>query len=236
MQSVASASPSLALTRCNLYDDVTCTIRTAPPPVLRPARKTLARLVFRWSKPVNLDACPISSSSSRQFHGATDKLYPVWFWYPNHQTVAADYEAQTGKPDPVVLMSNHWQTIDLGFEATPRNQRSSSPCVWYRPHTASPDISFVRPPSTRSMLDHSQSSAPDLLLLSWSSSLPAMSHLSPADHETNKCDSPHETKIKVEPWKLFGFKFKLRQVNYSSQSNQDTDHLVSQSPPWWVHW
>jgi hypothetical protein len=28
-----------------------------------------------------------------------------------------------------------------------------------------------------------------------------------------------------------GFKFKPRQVNDSSQSNQGTDHLVSQSPP-----
>jgi hypothetical protein len=27
-----------------------------------------------------------------------------------------------------------------------------------------------------------------------------------------------------------GFKFKPRQVNDSSQSNQETDHLVSQSP------
>jgi hypothetical protein len=28
-----------------------------------------------------------------------------------------------------------------------------------------------------------------------------------------------------------GFEFKPRQVNDSSQSNQGTDHLVSQSPP-----
>jgi hypothetical protein len=32
------------------------------------------------------------------------------------------------------------------------------------------------------------------------------------------------------------FEFKPRHVNDSSQSNQETDHLVSQSPPWWVHW
>jgi hypothetical protein len=30
--------------------------------------------------------------------------------------------------------------------------------------------------------------------------------------------------------------FKPRQVNDSSQSNQETDHLISQSPPWRVHW
>jgi hypothetical protein len=33
-----------------------------------------------------------------------------------------------------------------------------------------------------------------------------------------------------------GFKFKPRQVNDSSQSNQGFDHLVSQTPPWWVYW
>jgi hypothetical protein len=44
------------------------------------------------------------------------------------------------------------------------------------------------------------------------------------------------TKIKVKPPKLPGFKFKPKRVDYSSQSNQGTDHLISQSPPWWVHW
>jgi hypothetical protein len=37
-------------------------------------------------------------------------------------------------------------------------------------------------------------------------------------------------------WNCPGFEIKPRQVNDSSQSNQGTDHLVSQSPPWWVHW
>jgi hypothetical protein len=33
-----------------------------------------------------------------------------------------------------------------------------------------------------------------------------------------------------------GFQFNHRQVNDSSQSNQGIDHLIFQSPPWWVHW
>jgi hypothetical protein len=49
-------------------------------------------------------------------------------------------------------------------------------------------------------------------------------------------DSPHNTRIKVKLPKYLRFKFKHRQVNDPSQSNQGTDHLVSQSPPWWVHW
>jgi hypothetical protein len=55
-----------------------------------------------------------------------------------------------------------------------------------------------------------------------------MPHLPPAHHETSKRDSPHETKIKVKPQKCLRFEFKPRQVNDSSQSNQGTDHLVSQ--------
>jgi hypothetical protein len=106
---------------------------------------------------------------------------------------------------------------------------SSSPCARCRSHTASPDLSTVRPPSTRPMLDHPQSSTPGLLVLPRSSSLLAMSHLSPAHHETSKHDSSHETKITVKQPKCPRFEFKPRQVNDSSQSNQGTDHLVSQN-------
>jgi hypothetical protein len=47
-----------------------------------------------------------------------------------------------------------------------------------------------------------------------------MSHLSPTHHEINKCVSPHETYIRVEPSKFPRFKFKPKQVNYSSQFKQ----------------
>jgi hypothetical protein len=46
------------------------------------------------------------------------------------------------------------------------------------------------------LCDHPRSFAPGHLLLPWSSSLHAMSHLPPAHHETSKCDSPNETKVK----------------------------------------
>jgi hypothetical protein len=49
-----------------------------------------------------------------------------------------------------------------------------------------------------------------------------------AHHETSKHDSPSETKVK-EKQNYHGFEFKSHQVNDSSQSNQGTDHLVSQS-------
>jgi hypothetical protein len=66
--------------------------------------------------------------------------------------------------------------------------------------------------------------------------LHTMLHLSPAHHETSKRDSPHDTRIKVKQPKCPRFKFKPHQVNDSSQSNQGTDYLVSQSPLWLVHW
>jgi hypothetical protein len=59
-----------------------------------------------------------------------------------------------------------------------------------------------------------------------------MPHLLPAHHETRKRDSPSETKIKEKKNKTKQnyprFEFKPCQVNESSQSNQGTDHLISQ--------
>jgi hypothetical protein len=57
-----------------------------------------------------------------------------------------------------------------------------------------------------------------------------MPHLSPTHHETSKHISPHKTDGRVKPSKFSRFKFKPRQVNNSLQSNQCTDHLVSQIP------
>jgi hypothetical protein len=135
---------------------------------------------------------------------------------------------------PVILRLNHWQTVHLSFEAQPRNLLSSSPRAWCRPHTASPEISIVWPPSSWPMWP-----SPVLCIRSptpsRSSLLPTIQHMPPAHHETSKRDSPNDTKIKVKP-KCPGFEFKPHQVNDLSQSNQGTDPLVSQSLPWWVHW
>jgi hypothetical protein len=52
---------------------------------------------------------------------------------------------------PVVLSPNHWQTVDLGFEAQPRNPCYSSPRARCRPHTTSSNLSIVWSLSTRSV-------------------------------------------------------------------------------------
>jgi hypothetical protein len=105
-----------------------------------------------------------------------------WFWDQTTRIVVTSFEAKPG------------ETVDLGFEAQPRNSCSLFPRARCRSHTASPDLSIVRPLSTWPVLDHPRSSAPGLLLLPWSSSLPAMSHLWPAHHKTSKHDSPYEQR------------------------------------------
>jgi alkanesulfonate monooxygenase SsuD/methylene tetrahydromethanopterin reductase-like flavin-dependent oxidoreductase (luciferase family) len=60
---------------------------------------------------------------------------PPWFWgstkkptvgfeAKSGETVATSFEAKLEKTVRVVLRPNHSQTIDLGFEAQPRNPRS----------------------------------------------------------------------------------------------------------------
>jgi hypothetical protein len=153
--------------------------------------------------PVGFVAQPINHSSLG-FEAQTKKP-SWWFCGPNHQTTAASFEAQIGK------------TVNLSLEAEPRNSRSPSSCARCRPHTVSPNISIIQSPSIWPVLGHPRSSAPSLLILAQSSLLLTMSNLSPTNHETSKCVSPHDTNNRVEPLKSPRFKFKPRQVNYSSQ-------------------
>jgi hypothetical protein len=72
-----------------------------------------------------------------RFYGQTARNYHHRFWGPNRwETVR------------VVSRPNHSQTVDLDFEAQLRNMRSLSLCARCRSHTAPPDLSIVRPPST----------------------------------------------------------------------------------------
>jgi hypothetical protein len=65
------------------------------------------------------------------------------------ETVATSFEAKLVKTVRVVLRPNHSQTVDLGFEAQPRNPRSYSPRAKCRLHTAPLDLLTAQPPSTR---------------------------------------------------------------------------------------
>jgi hypothetical protein len=166
----------------------------APPPVFKPDWETLIRLVSTPSKLLDLNTCS-TPTSLRRFCGATDKLKPTWFWGPNQETVAVilrpkspnqscRFEPQTGKPSTTLILRLNQETHapSLHVPAADRTRR----------HPTS------RLPGHRvfDLCDRLRSSAPDLLLLPWSSSLDAMPHLPPAHHEISKRDSPNETKIK----------------------------------------
>jgi hypothetical protein len=134
--------------------------------------------------------------------------------------ITTGFEAKPVKTVWVVLRPNHSQTVAIGFEA----QTDEKPSLWFWGQTNDKPSTLVlrlnqetraprlhvhganrtwRHPTSRSsghqvsnMCDHPRSSAPGLLLLPWSSSLHAMPHLPLAHHETSKCDSSNETKVK----------------------------------------
>jgi hypothetical protein len=151
----------------------------APPtvvhlPVLRPDRKTLARLTFRWMKPLDLNTCS-APTSLRRFYGATDKTKLAWFWGSNQETFtvilmvkspnhSCQFWGPNRKTRATGFEAKPRETVDLGFETQPRNSRSSYPCAWCRPHTVSPDLLITRPLSTWTVFDHPQSTVPGFLL------------------------------------------------------------------------
>jgi hypothetical protein len=77
--------------------------------------------------PTGVVAQPINRSPL--YFGAQTKKLSQWFWGSSHQTTDTGFEAQTRKPEAtsfeiklgetviVVLIPNHWQIVDLGFEA-----------------------------------------------------------------------------------------------------------------------
>jgi hypothetical protein len=126
------------------------------------------------------------------------------------ETIATSFKVKPVKTVRVVLRPNHSQNVDLGFESQPRNPTS-------------------RPPSHRvpDLCDHPRSSTQ----VSYSYHGPRRCTSCCTCHmyitrqantilQRNKC----KRKIKQN---YPGFKFTPRQVNDSSQLNQETDHLIS---------
>jgi hypothetical protein len=115
------------------------------------------------------------------------------------ETVATSFEAKSVKTVRVVLRLNHSQTVDLDFKAQPRNMRSLSSRARCRPHTASPDLSTVRPSNIWHVWSFPvlciRSATPTTILV-------AARHVTPAHHETNQHDSPNEPKIKEKQNKI----------------------------------
>jgi hypothetical protein len=129
------------------------------------------------------------------FEAKPEKTVTSGFEAKPPKIVATGFEAKPVKTVRVVLRRNHSQIADLVFKAQLINPCSSSSRARFRPHTASPNLSIARPPSTRSV-------RPSSVLcirsptLARSLSLHAMAHLPPAHHETSKHDFSNESKIK----------------------------------------
>jgi hypothetical protein len=172
------------------------------------------------------------------FEAQSDKPPPTWFWDPNQETIIVILRPKSSNHRPwfcgtnqetiaVVLRPNHWQAIPIGFEAKLENLCfSSPPRVRCASHTASLDFLIIRPLSTRLVPYHPRSSTPSFLPLPRSSSLPTKSH-SPPTHHWIYVSSTEMRWIQIQT--------RTSQL-LITHINQSTNHLVSQSLPWWVHW
>jgi hypothetical protein len=98
-------------------------------------------------KPTTGFESKLGETVATSFEAKLEKTVATGFEAKPLEIVTTGFEVKPAKTVRVVLRSNHSQIIDLGFEAQPRNPRSSSPRAWCRPHTAPLDLSIVRPPS-----------------------------------------------------------------------------------------
>jgi hypothetical protein len=233
-QSIASARPSSSSTRCNLCDDVTCTVH----------RHASDNFEARLENPRMIFFAPKQAAKSQHVSHTVPFSSVLWCNLQIESRLVlrskprnrrGNFEAQITKLKLSVLRpksKNRWHWF---WGSIKKTTLLIFMCMIQTAHgiTQLPDRPVTKYPtyawSSRILCTKSPS-------LPQSSSLPAMSHLLSAHHEISKHDSPHETRIKVKLPKYPGFEFKPRHVNDSSQSNQGTHNLVSQSPPWWVHW
>jgi hypothetical protein len=131
---------------------------------------------------------------------------------PSHRPVRLQFASvATSKLEKTVTTgfeTKQLETIATSFEAKPvktiqtlvlrLNQETRAPRLHVHGADRTRRHPTSRPPGHRvpDLCDHPRSFAPGLLLLPQSSSLHAVPHLPPAHHETSKCDSPNETKVK----------------------------------------
>jgi hypothetical protein len=139
----------------------------------------------------------------------------------------------------VVLRSNHWQTVDLGFEAQPRNLSSSSPRARYRPHTTSPDLLIIWPLSIRpvwpSLVLCTRSPTPTTILITACHAAPVT--CTPWDKQTrffkwnkDKGKTPEMSQIQIQTsscqW-LITIKPRNWPLNFSIRILKDMDTAIN---------
>jgi hypothetical protein len=138
------------------------------------------------------------------------------FWGQPLETIATGFEAKLAKTVRVVSRPNHSQTVDLGFEAQPRNPLSSSPCARCRPHIAPLDLLIARPPSTWPVWPSPVlcTMSPTLATILVAARHAAPATCTPRDKQT-RFSKRNKDKRKTKG-NYLGFKFKPHQVNDSS--------------------
>jgi hypothetical protein len=209
----------------------------APPLILRQDWETLTRLASMWSKPldfwrnwqieVRLVLMPKPRNCRCDFEAQITKLYHHRFW------------GQTRRNRPngfvVKLVKNH----PSGFEVKPLT--NCRPWFW-----GSTKKHMLLISSYMVQTAHSVTRPPDRPATEY----PTCAIIPDPQHQVSySCHDPHRCppcctchlhttrqanmilhiiqRIKVKQLKCLGFEFKPRQVNDSSQSNQETDHFVS---------
>jgi hypothetical protein len=127
----------------------------------------------------------------RIFCGATNKLVPAWFWGPNQESGTVILRHKSPNRSYRFWGSNRKTHRSWFWGQTNKYALLISLCTVQTTHsiTRSPDRSVIEYPTCAYRF---QSSTPGLLLLTRSSSLPVISHLSPTYYETSKYDSPHK--------------------------------------------
>jgi hypothetical protein len=221
MQHVVSIQPSSALTLHDLHDDATCTTHS----------RVSTSLEVRLGNP-NLTYFHVKQTVRSQCLSRTDLPLSV-LWHnrepeaclvlgPKIRNYHGDFDAQITKPPTLILRLNQ-ATRSPRLLVHGADHKRRHPTSWSSDHWV-----------------------PNLYL----------TILSPLHQVSYSCLDPHycppyhtchlhttrqanmilcTKRIKIKPLKSPRFKFKTWQVNDSSQSKQDTDYLVSQSPPWSVH-
>jgi hypothetical protein len=110
----------------NRHGDFEAKITKPELPVLRPKPGNPPPPWFWGStkKPTTGFEAKLGETVTTSFEAKLEKIVASDFEAKPLETVATGFEAKPAKTVRVVLRPNHSQTVDLGFEAQPRNPRS----------------------------------------------------------------------------------------------------------------
>jgi hypothetical protein len=214
------------ISRCVSHADL-------PPSILWRNRQIEAHFVLR-PKPRNRHGDFEAQITKPELPVLRPKLKnppPPWFWGSTKkptagfeaklpETVVTGFEPKPTKTVRVDLRPNHSQTIDLSFEAQPRNPRSSSPHARWRLHMAPPDHSIIRPLSTRhvrpSPVFCTRSPTPAMILVAARHATPTT--CTPQDKQT--WFSKQNKGKRRTKWNYPRFEFKHHQAKSMTHHNE----------------